>query len=92
MNFGRRQRIVREMAHERELTVGELINHLAVFPRDAKVFFGGTENALTFYRTKLRGEGLVQIEFEQQVYRLHTGQLVVEDFNESSRGSRDSSG
>ena len=61
------------------LTVGELIDHLAVFRRDAEVIFGGSPGALTFNRTKRRGEGLVQIEFEQQVYHTDDGNLVVDD-------------
>ena len=64
---------------QRTLTVGELIDHLSVFSRDATVFFGGSVDGLTFYRTKLRGEDLVQIEFNEQVYRTDSGELVVED-------------
>ena len=61
------------------LTVGELIDHLSLFPRDATVFFGGSLNALTFYRTKLRGEHLVQIEFNENVYLTDAGEVVVEN-------------
>ncbi len=48
------------------LTVGELKEHLAVFSDDYVVFFGpGGSNELTFYRTKLRGDKLVQVEFNE---------------------------
>ena len=47
-------------------TVGELREALKVFPDDWQVIFGCEE--LEFYRTKARGEKLVQIEFNQIVY------------------------
>jgi len=68
-----------------DLTVGELIDQLSIFDRDARVFFGGSKDALVFYRLKHRGndidtgEELVQVEFNQQVFRNSDGNLVAED-------------
>lgn len=59
------------------MTVGALIDQLLVYPRDAEVSFGGGADALTFYRFKLRGENLVQLEFNEQVYRDKSGELVL---------------
>ena len=57
------------------LTVGELIQQLSVFDKDAEVSFSG----LDFYRLKLRGEKLLQVEFNQSVYRNSEGLVVVEN-------------
>lgn len=57
------------------LTVAQLKEHLSVFDDDALVDFSG----LDFYRTKLRGEKLVNIEFNQQVYRNPQGDVVVQN-------------
>ena len=52
------------------MCVGDLKEQLKVFSDDDIVFFGtNDENELTFYRTKSRGEGLVQIEFSE-LYRV----------------------
>jgi hypothetical protein len=59
------------------ITVGQLIDQLKVFERDSEVIFGG-DDSLTFYRTKGRGEGLVQIEFNEQVSK---GEIVSFDEN-----------
>lgn len=54
------------MAVRSTLTVGELKEHLKVCSDDDIVFFGtGGDDELTFYRTKSRGEKLVQIEFNE---------------------------
>ena len=47
------------------ITIGELIDHLKVFDKDSELIFGSDE--LTFYRTKGRGEKLVQIEFNETI-------------------------
>ena len=52
------------MEATRTTTIGELVDHLSVFPRDARVLFGDADDNLVFYRTKRRGPDLVQIEFE----------------------------
>lgn len=66
------------MASQRELfglTVGELRERLSHLPQDAELFLGG----LRFNRLKMRGEKLVQLEFQEQVYRDAKGNLVAED-------------
>jgi hypothetical protein len=57
------------------VTVGQLIEHLSIFSKDDHIIMGG----LKFYRTKSRGPGILQIEFEQQVYRNGDGKIVVEE-------------
>lgn len=57
------------------ITVGILKQHLAAFPDDYELSFGG----LAFYRLKQRGPGLVLCEFEQQVYLNDAGRVVVEN-------------
>lgn len=56
-------------------TVGELRQELAVFDDDDEVDFSG----LDFYRFKMRGEKLVQCEFNQPVYRDKKGRVVVQN-------------
>jgi Mor family transcriptional regulator len=58
-----------------EITVGELKKHLESFSDDTVIYFGG----LDFYRTKPRGDKLVQIEFNQQVYKTEDGKVVIEN-------------
>ncbi len=57
------------------ITVGDLVEQLSIFDSKAELDFSG----LDFYRLKLRGEGLVQIEFNQSVYRNEKGYVVVEN-------------
>lgn len=45
-----------------DLTVGDLRRQLAAFDDDTKLTFGG---GLTFYRLKMRGENLVNLEFNE---------------------------
>jgi hypothetical protein len=59
------------------ITVGDLRRQLEGYPDDAELFFGG----LRFYRLKSRGEKLVQLEFQEQVYREQDGTLVAIDAN-----------
>lgn len=63
------------MNDENLMTVGELLDRLQNYPRDTKIYFGG----LDFYRLKWRGENLVQLEFNQPVYRNSEGHVVVEN-------------
>jgi hypothetical protein len=58
-----------------EITVGELKKHLENFSDDTVIYFGG----LDFHRTKTRGDKLVQIEFNQQVYKTEDGKIVIEN-------------
>ena len=60
-------------------TVGELREHLKVFPDDWQVIFGCEE--LEFYRTKARGEKLVAIEFNHAVYA-DKGRIIVEELGQ----------
>ena len=55
------------------ITVGELRQHLSLFDDDYTLDFSGLE----FYRTKLRGEKHVQIEFSESVYRNLDGKVIV---------------
>lgn len=58
-------------------TVGDLIRELRVFSDDCEVEFSG----LDFYRFKMRGDKLLQIEFNQQVYRDDDGKVHVANFD-----------
>ena len=57
------------------MTVGDLIKQLQIFPADADLTFSG---GLQFYRLKKRGPNLVNVEFNENVYRTKTGEWVVE--------------
>jgi len=57
------------------MTVGELLERLQAFSPDDKIFFG--TNSLQFYRLKLRGPGLVQLEFEQIVSEDEVGNVSI---------------
>lgn len=57
------------------LTVGELIEQLRLFDAKDEVSFSGD---LDFYRLKKRDESLVQVEFNQNVYRDENGEWKVE--------------
>jgi hypothetical protein len=56
-------------------TVGSLITQLEGHDKDMLVDFSG----LDFYRLKQRAPDLVQVEFNQPVYRNHRGDVVVEN-------------
>jgi hypothetical protein len=57
------------------ITVRELVKQLRAFPADAELFFGG----LRFNRLKSRGDLLVQLEFQEQIYREQDGTLIAND-------------
>lgn len=57
-------------------TVGELREALKYYADDWQVIFGCKE--LEFYRTKQRGEKLVQIEFNQTVSADSNGHIHVD--------------
>ncbi|ASD60039.1 hypothetical protein C3397_03650 [Enterobacter cloacae complex sp. ECNIH16] len=63
------------MHDEHLITVGELLDRLQHYPRDTKISFSG----LDFYRLKQRAENLIQVEFNQVVYRNSEGRVVVEN-------------
>ena len=48
---------------EKTITVGQLREHLKMLPDDYDLFFGNGN--LEFFRTKMRGDKLVQVEFTQ---------------------------
>lgn len=60
------------------ITVGDLLDQLKHYPRDAKLSFSG----LDFYRLKWRGENVIQVEFNQPVYRNSEGLVVVENLDQ----------
>lgn len=71
-------RTLKSQSRERQnagVTVGELREQLEGYSEDAELYMGG----LQFYRLKRRGEKLVQLEFNQQVYRDEDGEIVVEE-------------
>lgn len=65
----------KEIIESHTTDVGTLLDQLQGLPRDTLVSLGG----LDFYRVKRRGPELVQIEFNQSVYRTSEDLLVVED-------------
>lgn len=62
---------------KRLITVGDLKERLAAFPDDCLISFGCDD--LAFYRLKMRGEKLVQVEFDQSVYRDAKGVLRIDE-------------
>ena len=59
------------------ITVGDLKRQLRGVPDDWELTFGG---CLEFYRTKVRGEKHLDIEFSQVVWRDdQTGEYTIED-------------
>lgn len=57
------------------ITVGQLKEELALYSDDTELSFSGLE----FYRLKMRGDKLVQVEFNQSVYLNDKGDVVVEN-------------
>ena len=57
------------------ITVGMLMNELSGFDKDVKIDF----SSLDFHRVKPRGDKLIQIEFNQMVYRDDEGDVVVDN-------------
>ena len=57
-----------------EITVKDFIEQLKAYPDDSSLHFGG----LDFLRLKDRG-GLVQVEFNETVYKNGQGDVVVEN-------------
>lgn len=53
-----------ELEEESRITVGDLMDHLKAFPRDTQITFGSSIDGelLGFYRVKIRGDNLIQIE------------------------------
>jgi hypothetical protein len=59
-----------------EITVKELIRELSLSDPELPVYFCG----LDFYRVKDRG-GMVQIEFNQTVYKEDDGRVIVVNYD-----------
>ena len=57
------------------IDLGTLLRQLEGLPHDTRVYFGG----LDFHRINPQGPNLIQIEFNQSVYRTDEDLLVVED-------------
>ena len=66
---------MKAIIHQPLLTIKDLKNQLSAYEDDCEVDFSG----LDFYRLKKRGDKLVQVEFNQQVYRTGEGLVVVEN-------------
>jgi hypothetical protein len=61
------------------LTIGELKEMIRLYDDDIEISFSG----LDFYRLKMRGDKLVQVEFNQTVYKeRETGNVIVENHNQ----------
>ena len=58
------------------MTIGELKKHLEGLPESHEITFAG---GLEFYRLKGRGGNLVNMEFNQSVYKTKEGKWVVDD-------------
>lgn len=61
--------------YEPSITVGEFKEMLSHWPDDMWLDF----SMLDFYRLKQRGEKLLQVEFNQLVYRDKSNNVVVEN-------------
>jgi hypothetical protein len=59
------------------MTVGEFKDLLKGWPDDCEIQFGGTPD-LEFYRFERRGENLVQLEFNQNVWKDEAGEWHVD--------------
>ncbi|EDY2187963.1 hypothetical protein GTE46_004678 [Salmonella enterica subsp. enterica] len=65
--------------NENSITVGILLDLLQSYPRDTLLYF----SSLDFYRLKWRGENLLQVEFNQLVYRNSNGLVMIENLDSS---------
>lgn len=65
------------MQEKQKITVGELIEHLQGHDPNAELIF--SDDALDFYRLKKRGPLLVQMEFDQLVYKDKEGNRILQD-------------
>lgn len=64
------------MTDERPIKVGTLIELLKQYPDDCELMFSG---GLDFYRLKLRDTKLLQVEFDQNVWKNSKGEWRVDD-------------
>jgi hypothetical protein len=60
------------------MTIGELKDELEDWPNESEIIFGCEE--LEFSRLKKRGDGVVQLEFDQTIYKdAKTGKWHVDE-------------
>lgn len=64
------------------INAGKLKKMLADVPDDWEVTFGGV---LEFHRLKQRGAKLMDIEFNQVIYRDETGRILLDDVTYEGR-------
>lgn len=57
------------------ITVGELKKQLNLYSNDTEISFSG----LDFYRLRKRGDNLVQVEFNQLIYKDNAGKIIISD-------------
>jgi hypothetical protein len=54
------------------MTIGELQDQLARYPRHYEIYFSA-HPGLTFYRLKQRGDASVQVEFAENIWKDEDG-------------------
>ena len=59
---------------EPNITVGDLIDQLSIHNRSIELDFSG----LDYYRLKQRSDTVMQVEFEQSVYRSKDGDIFIQ--------------
>jgi hypothetical protein len=64
------------------MTIGELQDQLAKFPRDYEIFFSA-HPGLKFYRLKQRRDKTVQMEFAQNVWKDEDGKWNVDNVEDA---------
>ncbi|MDC9591854.1 hypothetical protein PSI23_21900 [Xenorhabdus sp. XENO-10] len=65
----------KEIIYSHTIDLGTLLRQLSEYPADTRVSFSG----LDFSRVNRTGEDIIQIEFDQSVYRTSEDVLVVQD-------------
>lgn len=68
----------KDIIESHTIDLGTLLAQLEGLPLDTRVYFGG----LDFYRVKAQSPTMIQIEFNQSVYRTDANLLVVEDHSQ----------
>lgn len=68
----------KEIIESHTIDLKTLLDQLEEYPSDMRVSFSG----LDFKRVKQRGQNMLQIEFNQSVYRTDEDLLVVEDHSQ----------
>ncbi|CFQ69880.1 Uncharacterised protein [Yersinia enterocolitica] len=68
----------KEIVESHTIDLGTLLERFKGYPPETRVYFGG----LDYYRVKEQAPNLLQIEFNQSVYRTDKDLLVVEDHSQ----------